>query len=370
MSHRVPEPESDARSLPLDHRTRLARLRDLLDVRVGRAVLVTDLTDIRYFSGFTGSSAVLVVQPSSSILLTDGRYAESATGEVSDSGTDVVSVPRADLPSRLATVLRGTSELVFDPGQLTVADYWSLCAAADVATWTPAKDYSRPLRSVKDAAEIVRIEQACGIAVEAFGVVAGLLENGVTERALATSLEARMIELGADSVAFPSIVGSAARSSMPHAEPSDRTIGEGEPVVIDFGAKVDGYHADVCRTVWFGHLPAELHDIYLAAHESYAAGVAAATAGVSHAEVHRACLAAFGRSGYPERAAHPSGHHLGLAIHEHPYLTEAAVEPLAPGNVITVEPGLYVPGVGGGRIENTILVESSGNRELSAAATR
>ena len=226
------------------------------------------------------------------------------------------------------------------------------------------------LRIVKDDGEIARIEAACAIADAALSAVLPLLADGPTERGFALALDAEVRHRGADDVSFETIVASGPNGSRPHHEPGGRAIEAGDLVVIDFGALVDGYHSDMTRTIPVGGLDAldatqrRMVEVVTAAQ---AAGVAAVRAGGSAQAVDAACRAVIEEAGWGEAFVHGTGHGVGLDIHEDPRVSSTAEGALAPGNVVTVEPGVYLPGRGGVRIEDTVVVTTAGGRTLTHA---
>src|ERR1035438_7597469 len=344
----------------INYQNRLERMKDLAQLKPGDAVYIPALPNIRYFSGFSGSAALMLLTVDSATLVTDQRYEESAQIECQASGVNVLGIPSAGQLAEVARLLRGVKRLIVDPRQISMEDYWQLKGAAPNAELVNERGLPEKLRLTKDAAEVARIREACRIALQAFDDVYNQLEVESTERAIANMLEARIKELGAEDIAFATIVTSGPNSAKPHSRPSEQAVGEGQPVIIDFGAVVDGYHSDITRTIWFGELDRDLKRVYEAAKDAHAAGIASLEPGVSHEAVDAACRAAFVRHGFVDKPLHPSGHNVGLSIHERPFLTPYATEPILEGHVLTVEPGLYVPTKGGCRIEDTVLVRHEG----------
>jgi len=217
---------------------------------------------------------------------------------------------------------------------------------------------------------VARIEAACAIADAALAEVAPMLEDGPTEQAFALALDTEMRRQGADDISFDTIVAAGPNGSRPHHSPSDRGIERGDLVVIDFGALVDGYHSDMTRTIAVGG-PAALDETQTRMLEvvraSQAAGVAAVAAGVSTKEVDAACRSVIAEAGWGDAFVHGTGHGVGLDIHEEPRVSTVTDAMLAPGHVVTVEPGVYLPGHGGVRIEDTVVVTRSGCRTLTRA---
>lgn len=345
------------RNLPeVNYNARLHRLRALAKLTSGDIVYVSSLTNIRYLSGFTGSAGILLVGPDSGTLVTEGRYTEAARVECSSGNIEVVGVESSSLHNKIAKLLRGARRLVLDPQQVSMDDYWRLSECRRHVHMDHRRGLPEQLRLNKDAAEVARIKEACRIALAAFEKAVHLLASEPTERQFANQLEAYMKDFGADDIGFSTIVASGPNSNKPHWHPSSRIIREGEPVVIDFGAVVDGYHSDITRTVWFGKLNANVRPIYDAAVAAHDAGIAAIRPGIGHAEVDAACRRIFSSRGFDNKPLHPSGHNLGMSIHERPYLSAYATEPILEGYVLAVEPGLYIPSLAGCRVEDTIVV--------------
>ncbi|MGP4043467.1 M24 family metallopeptidase [Streptomyces sp. 2A115] len=350
----------------IDYQPRLSRLRASLQLDEGSAYLATDLTNIRYLSGFSGSSGKLLITADSAVMFTDGRYVEAAEAEVPSGLVSVHGGDRAGQWTTMVESVKNFAKLFFDAHDMTV-DFF-LDIRSELGSGVEMVDSRRAvekLRIIKSPAEIARMKAAAQISGTAFSALPSLLKEGVTERGVASFLEKRMIDLGAEALAFPSIVASGENSSRPHAHPSNRKVLPGELVVIDFGARVDGYHADITRTIWAGSLDDAQLRMHRAVVEANAAGVAAVRPGATHADIFRACRSVLSEYGYQEPPAHPFGHNLGLFIHELPFLTDSADEPLMPGQIITVEPGIYFKGFGGVRIEDMVLVTPEGHQMVS-----
>lgn len=338
------------------------------------ALLVTHLTNIRYLTGFTGSAAILLVRPEDLTFVTDGRYEEQSASQLD--ATDVsaeIVIGRSQALQREAL-----ARLVGTAGRLALeAEHVSWATQQRYASeWFPGVELVastqlvEELRLVKDAGEVARIEAACGIADAALAAVASRLEDGPTEVEFAAELDSEMRRQGADDLSFETIVASGPNGSRPHHSPSDRAVERGDLVVIDFGALVDGYHSDMTRTLAVGGADAldETQTRMVAVvRESQAAGVAAVRAGASTRDVDAACRGVISDAGWGEAFVHGTGHGVGLDIHEAPRVSWDADAMLAPGHVVTVEPGVYLPGHGGVRIEDTVVVTESGCRTLTRA---
>jgi Xaa-Pro aminopeptidase len=367
-----------ARSLPpMDVAGRLERLGAALDGTEPRcdAVVVTHLTNVRYLTGFTGSAALLVVgREGPAALVTDGRYEEQAAGELAAAG--------AQVEVHVGRTLARQQELVVD----RVGAAATVGLEADHVSWTDQRRYAaswfpeatlapttglvEALRRSKDPGEVARIEAACAIADAALAEVLEQLDAGPTEAAFARALDDRMRDLGADGLSFETIVASGPNGSRPHHRPGPRPVERGDLVVVDFGALVDGYHSDMTRTVAVGGpdaLDPEQRRMVAVVAEAQAAGVAAVGPGVPAKAVDEACRTVIADAGWAEAFVHGAGHGVGLDIHEDPRVGATADATLAPGHVVTVEPGVYLPGQGGVRIEDTVVVTTEGRRTLTRA---
>jgi Xaa-Pro aminopeptidase len=362
-------------SLPrMDVGGRLDRLRAAFSGAGCDALLVTNLTNIRYLTGFTGSSALLLVDADVATFVTDGRYEEQSAGQLDAAGVDAeVTIGRSQELQRDALLARadGSGRIGLEAGHVTWADQRRYAAEWFAsAELVPTTGLVEALRVVKDAGEVARIEAACGIADGALAAIGPMLEDGPTEADFALALDTEMRRLGADDVSFETIVASGPNGSRPHHSPSDRTVERGDLVVVDFGALVDGYHSDMTRTLPVGG-PAALDETQTRMVEvvraAQAAGVDAVRAGASTRAVDAACRDVITEAGWGDAFVHGTGHGVGLDIHEEPRVSWSADATLAPGHVVTVEPGVYLPGHGGVRIEDTVVVTESGCRTLTRA---
>lgn len=338
------------------------------------ALLVTHLTNIRYLTGFTGSAGLLVVDGDGLLFVTDGRYEEQAAGQLDASGvTARIEIGRSsEVQRQLVTDrLSGVDRLGLEADHVTWADQRRFAEA-----WFPGAELVATsglvenLRIVKDPGEVARIEAACAIADAALAVVLPGLHGGPTEVEFALTLDTEMRRRGADDISFDTIVAAGSNASRPHHEPGTRRIEQGDLVVIDFGALVDGYHSDMTRTIPVGGLAA-LDDtqrrMVSVVTASQAAGVVAVRAGGAAKDVDAACRAVIEEAGWGDAFVHGTGHGVGLDIHEAPGVSASSAATLADGHVVTVEPGVYLPGHGGVRIEDTVVVTIDGCRTLTCA---
>ncbi len=356
---------------PMDVAARGERLRGLLAGAEVDALLVTNLTNIRYLTGFTGSAALLLVTERGLTFVTDGRYGQQAEEQLGAAGVG------ADIEVSST----GHKDLV--TAAVTAAGIARLGLEADAVTWAAQRTYGETwfpdlslvptaglvaeLRLVKDDGEIERIAAACAIADAALCEVRHRLAERPTEIEFGLELDATMRHLGADDVSFETIVASGPNGALPHHRPNHRTIAEGDLVVIDFGALVDGYHSDMTRTVMVGVPSATQRRMYEVVEASQAAGVAAVAAGVEAKVVDDACRAVIEDAGWLDAFLHSTGHGVGLDIHEDPRVSQTSTATLADRCVVTVEPGVYLPDHGGVRIEDTVVVTPDGCRPVTLA---
>ncbi|HUI49088.1 MAG TPA: aminopeptidase P family protein [Acidimicrobiia bacterium] len=352
----------------LDVAPRIGRLQARISDTGIDALLVTKLANVRYLTGFTGSAAVLLVTASGALFVTDGRYTQRAREELDAAGVraDVqIGLTGAAQRELLVQALAAGACLGLEEHGVTWAqqlDYVSAFAGVEIV---PAGELVEALRRNKDAGEIDRIRRACAIADDAFQSLLPMLAARPTERAFALALEFAMRERGASGNSFDPIIASGPNGSKPHHMPSDRVIERNELVVCDFGCIVDGYCSDMTRTVSVGDPGADARHLFDVVMQSQAAGRAAVGVDVSCAEVDRASRDVIADAGWADAFSHSTGHGVGLEIHEAPRVASTAGDTLLLNDVVTVEPGVYLPGVGGVRIEDTLVVGAAGGEALT-----
>ncbi|WNV84188.1 Xaa-Pro peptidase family protein [Umezawaea sp. Da 62-37] len=335
-----------------------ARLRELdLD-----ALLVTDLLNVRYLTGFTGSNAALLVAAGSdgeSVFCTDGRYLTQAGAQVPDLER-VIDRP-CDLVLAARAAKNGCKRVGFESGHVTVEGLDGIGRAAEGVELARAPGLVEALRVVKDDAEVEALRMACAAADRALVdlIEHGGLRAGRTEREIGRELESRMLDHGADGPSFATIVAVGANSAIPHHEPTDAVLKPGDFVKLDFGALVDGYHSDMTRTLVLGRAADWQRDLYELVARSQAAGREALAPGVEVRAVDSASRRMIEDAGYGERFLHGLGHGVGLQIHEAPALSKSGEGTLSAGMAVTVEPGVYLSGKGGVRIEDTLVVRAN-----------
>ena len=352
---------------PMDVVGRLERLRGLLDDAECDALLVTKLESIRYLTGFGGSSGMLLVSPGAALLLTDGRYRDQATEELREAGVavDLEVAANAGQLDALARAARGLARVGLEAATASWSLERRLALLLDGSSLVATEGVVESLRCVKDAGELARIEAACDVADVALAQVKPLLAGRVTEAAFAAELEAEMRRRGSSGASFATIVASGPNAAMPHARPGDRVVAEGELVVVDFGATVDGYRSDMTRTLCAGEPPDDLGDLLDAVLAAQRAGLHAVKDGSTGGDVDAACRESLATAGYGEAFLHSTGHGVGLEVHEAPAVAKGSADILRAGAVVTVEPGAYVAGRGGARIEDTVVVGTAGGRPLT-----
>jgi Xaa-Pro aminopeptidase len=339
---------------------RIERLRGELGELGAATFLVTNSVNVRYLTGFDSSNAALLVSGDRLVVATDGRYVEAARGlgglEVHAADRDVLGW----LGDRLGALAEGP--VAFEADTVTVAGHQAL--SANGASLLPASGVVLRLRSVKDDGELDAIRRAGRITTAAYERLTREPFVGRTEAAVAWSMEQALREEGADALAFPVIVASGPNSALPHHHPGQREIGGGETVIVDAGALVDGYCADCTRTFATGPLPEELRQAYALCRSAQENALAAVRAGATARDLDAIARGEIQASGLAP-VVHGLGHGVGLEVHELPVLRPTSTDVLAAGSVVTIEPGVYLAGQGGVRIEDLVVVGEEGPEVLT-----
>ncbi len=350
--------------MPQQHAVRRDRLRALLAEADLDAALITHRVNVRYLTGFTGSNAALLVTASTAVLATDSRYAVAAAEQASDVEVLLARGVAASLAERVER--EQVARAGYETHVLSIDDARAVEQASPTVTWTSLGRAVEALRTVKDDTELELLGRATAAGDAALTDLLGGLTVGQSERRIARRLERLLVEHGADAVGFPTIVAAGPHGAMPHHEPCDRPVGRGELVTIDFGGQVGGYHADCTRTVLVGAAPeqwqAELYELVRTAQQ---AGTAALAPGARAADVDAAARRMIEQAGYGEAFGHGLGHGVGLEVHEEPLLAASSPATLTDRVPLTVEPGVYLPGRGGVRIEDTLVVRPGGPELLT-----
>ena len=357
---------------PLRVDGRLGRLRDrLADSGVDAAVIV-EPANVRWLTGFTGSNGTVVVLGSGeALLVTDSRYAEQAPAQLADAGcpdeVEVVVARRAAhaVAERLEAVARlGLEDTVTWGEQIRWSEQIRLSEAVDAST-VPLTEAVEELRAVKDPAELARMQAAARIADGALAATEPMLRPGVTEAQLRQALDDAIRAAGSSGPAYDTIVASGPNSALPHARPTEREFQAGDLVIVDVGATVDGYRSDMTRSFVLGDPDEQAVTMLELVGRSQSAGVEAVRPGVKASDIDGVCRSVIEEAGMGEAFLHGSGHGVGLDIHELPRVSSGSSAVLEPGNVLTVEPGVYFPGVGGVRVEDLLVVTDDGCRALT-----
>ena len=359
--------------MPAVHAARRGRLAARAAAEGADAALITHLVNVRYLTGLASSNAALLVPAAGAsaaqasaaaqasdgaVLATDSRYALAAERDVPD--VELITDRRVEAALADLAVRRGYRRLLFEAHEMTVERYQALRAllggqpgGCEVA---PLGRYVEKLREVKDGEELALLRTACQLSARALEDTLPRVRAGLTERELAAALEQRMVELGAEKPAFDTIVASGPNGAIPHHVPTGRAIERGDLVVIDFGARCGGYHADMTRTICVGEPAAWQRDLYQLVAAAQRAGTAAARPGAEIGAVDAAARDIISAAGHGGHFEHGLGHGVGLEVHEEPLISPGKTGKLGDRVPVTIEPGVYLPGKGGVRIEDTLAV--------------
>lgn len=347
----------------MSHALRLARLREALEAADLPALLVTSGPNVRYLSGFTGSNGALVIDSERAMLLTDFRYLTQAAAQAP--GFEVVDGGE-EPKRRTAELLEGAERVGFDDADVRVKAHTALLeAVAGKFELVPASGLVERLRAVKDDLEVAAVASAAELADSIYGTLAEEGLAGRSEKEVAWRIEVLAHERGADGLSFPPIVAAGAHAALPHAEPRDAQIERGELVVLDLGVILDGYCSDCTRTFATGEIPDEQRAGYELVLSAQRKALDAVVAGAGCADVDALARGVIAEAGMGDRFGHSLGHGVGVEVHELPTLSARSKESLQAGNVVTVEPGVYVEGEYGVRIEDLVVVTDDRPRVLT-----
>ena len=346
----------------------MSRLQSMGKSEKADAVYITDPYNMRYISGFAGGEGALFITQESCVLITDSRYTEAAQNE---SDFEVIEESRKHRREAILQEIcsqQAVQNIAYEDLHLTCAAFAKLREALpEISCWIPAGEEVNHLRRVKTEEEIVLLQRAEAIGDAAFNDLLKILKTGMTELEVAAELEYLMKKHGAERLSFETIVASGPNSSMPHAVPTDRKIMQGDFLTMDFGCCYQGYCSDMTRTVGFGKLEARQAEIYDTVLQAQKAALAVIRAGITGEEADRAARDIIEGAGYGDCFGHSLGHSVGLFIHEDPRLAPGAKDVLEPGMAVTVEPGIYIPGYCGVRIEDLVIVTEDGCRNLTSS---
>jgi Xaa-Pro aminopeptidase len=350
------------------YQARLGRLRESLRRISADAILVSHLPNVRYLCGFSGSAGLLFVGTDSATFFTDSRYTIQAKHEVSDASVKIVKQGLLKAAGELLRARRSLRRIAYSPAQMTVAQKQALDSTISrKIRWIDDAGAIEKLRAVKDPGEISILREAAAIVSKTFDRTRRVLHLGMTELDLAAEIERDFKKQGAEGPSFETIVASGERSAWPHAHPTGKTIAKNELVVLDHGAILRGYCSDMTRTVFVGRAPRRIRSLYQAVLDALEAGKAAAKPGVKTQDVDAAARNVLRRAGLGRYFTHSTGHGIGLEIHEAPRIGKGDDTVLLEGMVVTVEPGVYIEGLGGIRIEDDIVITAHGAEELTTS---
>lgn len=351
----------------MQYEKRLKRFQTWLEAQGDQydAILISDRSNIRYLSGFTGTFAYLVISRDKAFILTDSRYTMQARQQ--SVHFSLVKLERYTPPMSIARLCeqQGWAVLAFERNDLSFDFYDRLKSCFGRVNLIPVENAAEQFRAVKDAEEIEIIRTAEHIGDAAFQHVLEILRPGMTEREVAFELEMAMRRQGASGLSFDTIVASGMRSAMPHGVASDKKIEKGDLVVFDFGCVYEGYCSDMTRTIGVGSLSEAQKDLYHLVLKAQTAALKAVHADIVGEKMQDLVQAIFDKAGFGSYFGHGLGHSVGLDIHEEPRFSRNVKEKIPAGTVISVEPGLYVPGIGGVRIEDLIVLKPLGYENLA-----
>ncbi len=345
---------------------RLERARQAVAAEDLNLFLVSSRENVCWLTGFSGSSGMALLTPAEVFLFTDGRYTLQAMEETSDVIVRISTDPPVKQAAEVIADVGGGA-VGFESDVLTVAQHAVLADRVGVDSLRGAEGLFSRLRAVKDAEEIALIRRAAAITCQAFEHIVERIVPEASERALARELAFVLSECGAESESFPAIIAAGARSALPHAKPSDAAVTAGEMVLLDFGAQFGGYAADITRTLFCGQPTDRFREVYQIVLDAQLTGIAAIRPGAAGRDVDAAARRVITSAGYGTSFGHGLGHQLGLSVHDGPGLSTTSPIVLEEGMVVTVEPGIYLEGWGGVRIEDDVLVTHDGCEVLTHA---
>ncbi|MEC4087325.1 Xaa-Pro peptidase family protein [Pseudoalteromonas rubra] len=346
---------------------RQTQIRNLLKSSGHQGMVVFGYENIRYLCGFSGHAATLLISHEQCQLITDYRYYERAQAEAQQAEVILRHRDSESLGQCLSRLSAELKALAFDAAHIDVGQWQEISRALSGRVLTPCTGFIEQLRQVKTEQEISCIRQAAQIADQALADTLQLVKEGIKERDLALELDYRMQKLGSEGVSFDTILLFGPRSALPHGNPSTQKLQHGDLILIDFGAVVGGYRSDMTRTYVYGKPSAEQRSIFDTVQSAQQAALARACAGEDCQALNAAAHAVMMNSDFAQYAGEGLGHGLGLFLHEQPFIKPGVDYRLEPGNVITIEPGIYIPDVGGVRLEEDIVITHSGYELLTHA---
>lgn len=350
-----------------DHEKRRQRLRKLIQQQQLDSMLVTNVNNVRYLTGFTGDSSYLLIHGDEELLLSDPRYEEQIAEQCPDLPTYIRKPSEQILGVTCQQLAKQKlSDLVIEAGSLSVSQFDQLAAESRVGQLHKSTVQVETLRAIKDPSEVALLKHAVRIAESVFTSIRAQLTSNQTEREIANEIDLQIRKLGGSGCSFAPIVAVGPRAALPHAEPGESRIGDSPFVLIDWGACYAGYRSDLTRVLATSKIPAKFTKVYETVLAAQQAVISALKPGVMVSEVDQVARDVIAAAGMGKRFNHGLGHGIGLDIHEAPMLGKNHDRPLEPGMVITVEPGVYYPGWGGVRIEDDVLITADGCELLSS----
>ena len=350
-----------------DFAQRRDRLRKLMKEQEADGFLVTDFTNVSYLTGFTGDDSFLLLKDKKELLLTDKRYTEQLETECPDLEL-VVREPGETMAVKLAELLEATKvkNLAVEADNFTLAQLNDLLEKLSTAAVVGTKGLVLQLREIKDKDEVDLIREAIRVAERAFGVVKASLRNDLTEKQIGDEIDRQIRLFGGTGCSFTPIVGVGPRAALPHGRPGPTKLGDSSFVLIDWGARANGYISDLTRVLVTNKTPAKLLKMYEVCLAANQAGIAAIRPGAIMQDVDAAARKVIEKAGFGKQFGHSLGHGIGMQVHEQPRLAIGQERPLKAGMVVTVEPGIYIPGFGGVRVEDDVLVTKNGHEVLTS----
>lgn len=340
----------------LDQRIEL--LRKHINTNNLDAFLITNSSALRYFLGFTGSSGIGLVTRNSIHFITDFRYSEQAAKEVKTAEIHISKESAYTYLSNLA-VFKNSGRTGFESEYLSFQNY-SILTNSNTETLISFNDVAGKISSVKSPDEIDCIKKACDITIKVYKDILGFFKTGISEKDIASEIYCKLLRNGSEKISFEPCVLFGKNTSLPHGKPGQSRLKKGDLIQLDFGAVYNGYHADFSRGLIFGKPSKDQREIYLTVLEAQQSAIERVRPGVTANDVDRAARDLISKRGFGEYFGHATGHGIGLNVHTYPRISGNNKDPLVEGNVFTIEPGVYIPGFGGVRIEDIVVVEPAG----------
>ncbi|MHC5108807.1 MAG: M24 family metallopeptidase [Planctomycetota bacterium] len=352
-------------AIPETYKRRLALLRKQARRHHLSALLITRRTDYRYLTGFTGEDSAVLVTAGKVMVISDGRFDEAINQECP---WVLRTMRKGTLDQEIARVCQQMKlkQVAFEPSQVSVASLNIWRKKTRGVRLVEMPPLLVRMRRIKDEQELRSIRKAIRVAQDSFLAMRSTIRIGDTEQQLAARLEFEMKQRGSDGVAFPSIVAEGPNAALPHAHPGRRKVKKGSAILFDWGARIDGYCSDLTRLVFVGSIPGKIGEVYKIVLDAQLRAIATLRAGVGLDAVDAAARSFIKDRGFGDAFNHGLGHGFGLDVHEQPRISWQAKDPLLAGEVVTIEPGIYLPGVGGVRIEDDVIVTTKGRRVLSS----